>query len=185
MIRQAISCDICGAEKKQTNHWFVAYAHGGELRVSGWTASGRLRAGAKHLCGQTCVHKLVDDFIAAQASSRVQAAPDPAEQTQPAAVIDASLTSNSAYVDRAALSTAIPASAPAVRELPVRTLQMVPAAVIAIAPPRAADEPRASAPAPPFGDPPNYSSRRWRAEAWERERERERRSSMASHRNNS
>jgi len=25
VIRQAISCDICGTEKKQTNHWFVAY----------------------------------------------------------------------------------------------------------------------------------------------------------------
>ena len=49
MIRQAISCDICGAEKRQTNHWFVAYSHGGELRVTGWNASGRMRAGCKHL----------------------------------------------------------------------------------------------------------------------------------------
>ncbi len=36
VIRQAISCDICATEKKQTNHWFVAYEQGGELRVSGW-----------------------------------------------------------------------------------------------------------------------------------------------------
>jgi len=60
MIRQAISCDICGAEKRQTNHWFVAYTAGGELRVTGWNANGRMRAGCKHLCGQTCLHKLVD-----------------------------------------------------------------------------------------------------------------------------
>ena len=45
MIRQAISCDICGAEKKQTNHWFVASTHGGELRVAGWKTDGRMRAG--------------------------------------------------------------------------------------------------------------------------------------------
>jgi hypothetical protein len=64
VIRQAISCDICGTEKKQTNHWFVAYDQGGELRVSGWSSRNRLRPGAKHLCGQTCLHKLVDDFMA-------------------------------------------------------------------------------------------------------------------------
>ena len=64
MIRQAISCDICGTEKKQTNHWFVAYEQGGELRVSGWNSRNRLRPGSKHLCGQTCLHKLVDDFMA-------------------------------------------------------------------------------------------------------------------------
>ncbi len=64
VIRQAISCDICGTEKKQTNHWFVAYDQGGELRVSGWNSRNRLRPGSKHLCGQTCLHKLVDDFMA-------------------------------------------------------------------------------------------------------------------------
>ena len=64
MIRHAISCDICGMEMKQTNHWFVAYDQGGELRVSGWSSRNRLRPGAKHLCGQTCLHKLVDDFMA-------------------------------------------------------------------------------------------------------------------------
>ena len=73
MIRQAISCDICGAEKKQTNHWFVAYTHAGELRVSGWGAQRRLRAGTKHLCGQTCLNKLLDEFIARSLQSRVQA----------------------------------------------------------------------------------------------------------------
>ena len=62
MIRQAISCDICGSEKKQTNHWFVAYDQGGELRVSGWNSRNKLRPGSKHLCGQTCLHKLVDEL---------------------------------------------------------------------------------------------------------------------------
>ena len=70
VIRQAISCDICGTEKKQTNHWFVAYDQGGELRVSGWNSRNRLRPGSKHLCGQTCLHKLVDDFMARAISAR-------------------------------------------------------------------------------------------------------------------
>jgi hypothetical protein len=63
VIRQAVSCDICGTEKRLTNHWFVAYDLGGELRVSGWNSRNRSRAEAKHLCGQTCLHKLVDEFI--------------------------------------------------------------------------------------------------------------------------
>src|ERR1035438_1065140 len=71
VIRQAISCDICGTEKKQTNHWFVAYDQGEELRVSGWNSRNRLRPGFKHLCGQTCVHKLVDDFMARALTTRV------------------------------------------------------------------------------------------------------------------
>src|ERR1700690_2184316 len=71
LIRQAISCAICGTEKKQTNHWFVAYDQGGELRVSGWNSRNRLRPGSKHLCGQTCLHKLVDDFMARALTTRV------------------------------------------------------------------------------------------------------------------
>src|SRR5579863_4638094 len=91
MIRQAISCDICGAEKRQTNHWFVACAHAGELRISGWSAGGRMKAGAKHLCGQTCLHKLLDEFIAGTVSNRVSAAADLEEHEQPE-VTDRSLT---------------------------------------------------------------------------------------------
>jgi len=64
VIRQAISCDICGTEKKQTNHWFVAVRSGRRAAVSGWKSRNRLRPGTKHLCGQTCLHKLVDEFMA-------------------------------------------------------------------------------------------------------------------------
>jgi hypothetical protein len=46
------------------NHWFVANNQGPELRVSRWDRRSRLRPGAKHLCGQTCLHKLVDEFTA-------------------------------------------------------------------------------------------------------------------------
>jgi len=74
VIRQAISCDICGAEMQRGNHWFVAQVHGGELRLSGWSANKRLRAGAKHLCGQTCLHKLVDEFLAGTIRTQLQPA---------------------------------------------------------------------------------------------------------------
>lgn len=172
MIRQAISCDICGAEKRQTNHWFVAYTNGGELRVTGWSANSRMRAGSKHLCGQTCVHKLVDEFIAGTMSNRAQAAPDASAPEPPLIATDASLTSNAAYANSPGPGAA------------TRTLQVVPAAVIAIAPARGGDQ--VSAPMAPHSDGPSgYGSPRWQAEAWERERERERRAALSTHRKTS
>lgn len=84
MIRLAISCDICGAEKKQTNHWFVAYEHAGELRIGGWKSRYCKRPGSRHLCGQTCLHKLVDEFMAqAIAEDREMAAAEQAVTTSP------------------------------------------------------------------------------------------------------
>ncbi len=70
MIRQAISCDVCGSEKRQTNHWFIAHEQGDELRISGWSSRNRLRPGFKHLCGQTCLHKLLDEFVARTLDAR-------------------------------------------------------------------------------------------------------------------
>src|ERR1035438_3934654 len=87
-------------EKKQTNHWFVAYDQGEELRLSGWNARSRLRPGSKHLCGQTCLHKLVDDFLAKALSSRMsRAAQNDAEDelARPVVKTDVSLTSSVAY----------------------------------------------------------------------------------------
>jgi hypothetical protein len=174
MIRQAISCDVCGAEKRQTNHWFVAYRHGGELRVAGWSASNRLRAGSKHLCGQTCLHKLLDEFIATTMAARPALPSEPTDRNVPVAATDAGLTSAAAH-------TSIPAAAP--NPAPQRrALQLMPPAVVAAvsssmpALPRLENEPSA----PALEDLPNYASRRRRAEAWERERERC--SALATHR---
>jgi hypothetical protein len=75
VIRQAISCDICGTEKGQTNHWFVAYEQTGELRIGDWNSRNRSKPGAKHLCGQTCLHKLADDFMARSIAVRTQPGP--------------------------------------------------------------------------------------------------------------
>jgi hypothetical protein len=154
VIRQAISCDICGTEKKQTNHWFAAHEQGGELRLCGWTSRNRSRAGSKHLCGQTCLHKLVDEFMARSLSSRMQpATAEPPEAR--AAATDTSLTSASPSADAEPAPRIVASAAPL---LPIRSL--VSAAAVAT----------------PSGEPPTYSRRAWRAEAWERERERELRS---------
>ncbi len=163
MIRQAISCDICGAEKRQTNHWFVAYTQGGELRVAPWNSNGRMRAGAKHLCGQTCLHKLMDEFIARAMSNRAGSAPEPVEASHPGAATDGSLTCSAVYTQAAP-----------------RSLHVLPSTAAPVTPTRPLDQPRPPLPVPVIEGPPEYGSHRRRAEAWERERERC--SSLAAHR---
>lgn len=63
LIRQVITCNICGSQKRQTNHWFVAYQETGELRISGWNSLRLLSPGTKHLCGEACAHKLISQFL--------------------------------------------------------------------------------------------------------------------------
>ena len=187
MIRQAISCDICGTEKQLTNHWFVAYDQGGELRVSGWNSRNRLRAGAKHLCGQTCLHKLVDDFMARTLSARsptafaartVTEGQTPRTGIATIARTDASLTSSAAYAAvvrpnagaAGALADEFSSSArlltPSEAASPLRNSQL---ASGLLATTSAGQDESLEAGAP------GYSSRNWRAEAWKREREREQR----------
>jgi hypothetical protein len=180
VIRQAISCDICGAEKKQTNHWFVASEHGGELRVSGWNSRNRMRPGSKHLCGQTCLHKLVDDFMARDVAARMQrGAMDEGEMEARVAGTDASLTSDAAYVEIESSARLLPSVTPNLpKRLPVRvgTDGSSPAglrAELLAMPGRLHAEGPALPAVSPTEEPPSYRSRNLRAKAWDRERERE------------
>jgi len=170
VIRQAISCDICGTEKKQTNHWFVAYDQGEELRVSGWSSRNRLRSGSKHLCGQTCLHKLVDDFLARTLTSRMTRAVQNDEEEEEligqAVATDTSLTAVAASKQVAASSRLIAVPAPVSPARPPLRMQMELVAM----PAKTRDE----AAVVGVNEPPRYASRNWRAAAWERERERER-----------
>ncbi len=165
MIRQAISCDICATEKKQTNHWFVASEQGGELRVGGWNSRNRLRPGMKHLCGQTCLHKLVDEFMARTLAVRVpQSAADEAAAEHAVAASDACPTADAAYQEIESSARLITPPAPA-RRTPLRA----PAELVAMPGRPSVEELK------PLDEPPRFASRNWRAEAWDRERERERR----------
>lgn len=69
MIRQAINCDICAAEKQASNYWFVAYEQGGELKLRGWESPQNSRKNVKHLCGQKCAQRLVANFMASLMST--------------------------------------------------------------------------------------------------------------------
>jgi hypothetical protein len=170
LIRQAISCDICGSEKKLTNHWFVAHEQGGELRLTGWSSRNRLRPGSKHLCGQICLHKLVDEYMARTIAVRVQASS--AEEVgvpHQALATDASLTSKPATAH----------TAPENFESSARLLTSPEPVFSKPFPIRASAELVSMPGRQPIeelavpSEAPRYTSRNWRAEAWNRERERE------------
>jgi hypothetical protein len=161
LIRQAISCDICGTDMQQTNHWFVAYDQGAELRLAAWNTRARLRAGVKHLCGQTCLHKLVDEFLARTAPVRT------------GSQADAVKTAGNVRKDAAArpgpmAAATVPGAVPRLAPRPVgsdfepyvdeyeSSAQMIPAVEVGTLP---------SAVSP--------LARTWHSEAWKRERERE------------
>lgn len=182
VIRQAISCDICGAEKRQTNHWFVVCEQAGELRVSGWNSRNRLRPATKHLCGQTCLHKLVDEFIARAMAGKLAVHAAPAVDDDVQNETDASGTAGALEDEDESSARIIPAPPP-VRPLPLpSTVLPMPAAkplpsLVA----SAMEEMRPIPVTPRIEDAPNYASRRWRAEAWQRERDRTLRSTRPAH----
>jgi hypothetical protein len=170
LIRQAISCDICGAEMQHANHWFVAYEGATELRVALWNPRAKLRGGAKHLCGQTCLHKLMDEFVVRHQPAKAQQPEGQEEQK----------TSAPRPV-RKALRPPVPAKA----AIP----PPAPQPLVAVHVPAYIDEFESSArlitaateidsrAAEFSADPANLSPRNWHAEAWKREREREQRAS--------
>lgn len=160
MIRQAISCDICGTEKRQTNHWFVATEQAGELRVSGWGSRKRLRADTKHLCGQICLHKLVDEFMARSIAGQHAPASDASSVKS-----DASLTSV-ASIPRVPIASQYAGqdlNPPGMKPMPIAVAKPVIVSPVVVPLPVRTAEPLPS---------PVYTPRHSRAEAWERERER-------------
>lgn len=57
-------CDVCGAVRGETNHWFVGAVTGGvqpALFIEGFRVCDNTNV--KHLCGQKCAHALLDRWL--------------------------------------------------------------------------------------------------------------------------
>ncbi|HEY0162162.1 MAG TPA: hypothetical protein VGB69_05750 [Edaphobacter sp.] len=78
---------MCGAEKLESaSHWFVAEEQGGELRMRAWGSSKGAKKSLKHLCGQKCAQRLMDNFTAsvlAGLHAGKGAAKDTVQEAQP------------------------------------------------------------------------------------------------------
>jgi hypothetical protein len=69
----AYSCDVCLVEKKEVNHWLVSEESkvGIDFHTWGWAErEGKLEPDGpniiRHLCGQACCHRVLDDFLSRQ-----------------------------------------------------------------------------------------------------------------------
>lgn len=59
---QVTECDVCGAQKKEVNHWYKVWICCGEFR----SAPAHLIANSDHLpdvCGRECASKLFSRFL--------------------------------------------------------------------------------------------------------------------------
>jgi hypothetical protein len=140
-----------------------------------------MRPGSKHLCGQTCLHKLVDDFMARDVAARMQRGTvDEVYLDEQAAGTDASLTSNAAYIETessARLITPLASAMPKRIGLPAASPSGISGASVSwksgselVAMPARL---QAEGTAAQVEEPPSFRSPNRRAEAWDRERERE------------
>lgn len=124
-----------------------------------------MRAGAKHLCGQACVHKLADDFMVRIIAPRAQSAAIAEQAPALPVTTDTSLTTqpdDSAFESSARLIPTPPQAIAGAATAPRLAAALIPMperlpAEISSTPPQ---------------ESPHCPSRSRRADAWERERER-------------
>lgn len=58
---EIFTCDVCGRQKGEVNHWYMLSIMGGEFILSAWDAD--KKHAHKHLCGQECVIKAVNEYL--------------------------------------------------------------------------------------------------------------------------
>jgi len=68
MRTTGFKCNVCGIEKKETNHWFVitvSSSHGPMLIIETWCteALDRTNSDVRHICGEACVNKTVSEWL--------------------------------------------------------------------------------------------------------------------------
>lgn len=74
--QQSITCDVCGKQKQQTNHWFIVWIYPRAVSVE-WSPDPISITGSPmedtdavdrlDVCGESCVVKKVSELIGAKA----------------------------------------------------------------------------------------------------------------------
>ena len=61
------TCDVCGADRKDVNHWYVVARSAGRCYVLTWAQGVRNRmvnrSTTRHACGRECAHKELDAMM--------------------------------------------------------------------------------------------------------------------------
>jgi hypothetical protein len=62
MLKLTATCDVCKAERKQTNHWWLVHIDDGGFHIAPWDDKKAKRKGMKHVCGQGCLQGMQDKW---------------------------------------------------------------------------------------------------------------------------
>lgn len=63
MIEQTIRCDVCGIEKRRSNHWFRATVQNGVYRSGPYREGQKPWVDEKHVCGPGHADTLHNRFV--------------------------------------------------------------------------------------------------------------------------
>jgi hypothetical protein len=79
-------CDYCGAQKRETNHWWLLrrYTSDGQevFELASWNEHAAAAAeGVEHICGQECAQKALAKYMASVDSANA-GKPQPADESQ-------------------------------------------------------------------------------------------------------
>jgi len=65
MRQNVFSCDVCHRQKEKSNHWYLIRLEDGNVTIIRWD-EGRAELSYKHLCGQSCVQKFIEQWMGAR-----------------------------------------------------------------------------------------------------------------------
>ena len=64
---EVFTCDVCGQQKQETNHWFMLFEHLDKLVITTWVTSDptahKKAANVKHVCGEGCAQKALSKWM--------------------------------------------------------------------------------------------------------------------------
>lgn len=60
---EKFSCNVCGKERGASNHWTLAVVDERGLALYPWKDSDARLEGMQHLCGRSCVQRLIDKAL--------------------------------------------------------------------------------------------------------------------------
>lgn len=62
-------CNICDEQKRDTNNWFEVHVDAsGELMIGPMSGAAK-SADVEHICGHECLHRRLDQWMAAQTTT--------------------------------------------------------------------------------------------------------------------
>ena len=65
-VTKKYSCDVCGAERKEANHWFLVYAPLDTTKsifITAFSFANAEREEAINICGESCLHKWISSNL--------------------------------------------------------------------------------------------------------------------------